>query len=73
MTDALAENITRRELPMGEKIGYGVFRLADVLVMTLAAPVFAILFPLRRKDVDDAHAELERRREEAGAGEIVDK
>ena len=42
---------------------FRVMLFTVVLVMTLAALIFAMLIPLRRKDVDDAQAELARRRE----------
>ena len=44
---------------------FRVMLFACVLVMTLAALIFATLFPLRRRDVEAAQAELARRQEDA--------
>jgi Na+/melibiose symporter-like transporter len=45
---------------------FRVMLFTCVTVMTLAALIFAILIPLRHKDVDDAQAELARLRKTDG-------
>ena len=70
MTGVPSENVTRRELPMREKICCAMFRFADVRA---SRACYGILFRLRRKDVDEAQAPLRRRCEETGSEEIAEE